>query len=580
MTVKRIVDDTSVEVEHNGCTWQFYQGAVKKVHTFEVNDIVRVLSDKDKIMLLQRNHGGWDDEMDKAVNKVGRVVKIDSDGDVAVAFGKQIWVFNAACLSPAPKSKPDTLQVQEDFSTSRSSATAAGDMSDGLTRLIAHLMVLDGLGARAIGPEQIVTAAAQGNASAVRDILKKNKSLVNCTFKNLTPLMVAAHEGNMEVVGILLDNGAKINAKNAEDSTALLTAIAGKKGAVAELLVRKGADVNASNKHGRSTAHTAAYEGMNDMLKVVLERGCDPNSKDDDGDTPLHDAIVKRNNRGVDLLLSHPKINLKIANKRDFNSLTWATFKGNEFATQKILAKSPELVNTKKSDGHAPLHIAAINDHSDIASILLLKGKAEVDVRNSANLTPLHLAAHQGYLDTVQILLKHGASLSAIDEDGDTPLHVALMGHRDGQDPLLQLFGLSRRASLQEDNERCKVACMLIEKGANVGATNSRNRTPLQVCRSDRVRNAVSNFAAKARPQPTRRNLGDQLLEELFSELPLPCRLCREKLSDARFLPCGHKMACRGCCLKFNACPMCKQPVSSCVDLEGNRIIEVPCHVQ
>ncbi|XP_060075163.1 E3 ubiquitin-protein ligase MIB2-like [Ylistrum balloti] len=534
MRVTRIVDESTIEVEYSGSTWQFYKGALSKVDTFKVNDIVRVLGDKKKVELMQKNHGGWDDEVDKAINKVGRVV-----------------------------------------------SSAAAEMSDGLTRMIAHLLVLDTLTSRAVGPEQIVTAAAQGNVSTVKSILEKNKDLGNCTFKNLTPLMIASYEGHEEVVKLLVDNGARIDAESADKSTALLSAIAGKKEAIALYLVQKGANVNACNIHGRSTAHTAAYEGMNNILKVVLEKGCNPNIRDAEGDTPLHDAIMKRNERGVNLLLSHPNLDPKVTNQRGFNPLQWAAFKGNEFATEKILTKASTIVDVQKTDGHAALHIAAINNHSEIANLLILKGKATVDIRNKNNLTPLHLAAHQGYLETAQTLLQHGASVTVIDKDGDTPLHMALLGHRgDAMDPLLQLFGLSMQVSVQEDNERYQVACKLIEKGASLQARNNRNGTPLEVCRSERLKEAVSKFAAKIRPQTAKPSLGDQFLAELFSELPLPCALCKERLSDARFLPCRHKVACKNCCRKFRCCPMCKQDVAKCVDMEGREIVEVPCHVQ
>lgn len=36
---------------------------------------------------------------------MGKVVKIDSDGDVAVAFGNKAWVFNPACCEPASGQK-------------------------------------------------------------------------------------------------------------------------------------------------------------------------------------------------------------------------------------------------------------------------------------------------------------------------------------------------------------------------------------------------------------------------------------------------------------------------------------------
>ena len=47
-------------------------------------------------------------------------MKIDSDGDVAVAFGNQAWVFNPALLSPAPGEKPAQLKEEVDFSKSTS----------------------------------------------------------------------------------------------------------------------------------------------------------------------------------------------------------------------------------------------------------------------------------------------------------------------------------------------------------------------------------------------------------------------------------------------------------------------------
>ena len=40
------------------------------------------------------------------------MVKIDSDGDVAVAFGGRAFVFNPACCSPAPGAKVDQLTAE------------------------------------------------------------------------------------------------------------------------------------------------------------------------------------------------------------------------------------------------------------------------------------------------------------------------------------------------------------------------------------------------------------------------------------------------------------------------------------
>lgn len=46
----------------------------------------------------------------KVLGKVGKVVKIDSDGDVAVTFGNKSWVFNPACCEPAPGERINELE--------------------------------------------------------------------------------------------------------------------------------------------------------------------------------------------------------------------------------------------------------------------------------------------------------------------------------------------------------------------------------------------------------------------------------------------------------------------------------------
>ena len=42
-------------------------------------------------------------------------------------------------------------------------------------------------------------------------------------------------------------------------------------------------------------------------------------------------------------------------------------------ALNRIIEKDPELVNIRKSDGYAPLHVAALKNHAGIVQILLDK---------------------------------------------------------------------------------------------------------------------------------------------------------------------------------------------------------------
>lgn len=68
------------------------------------------------------------------------------------------------------------------------------------------------------------------------------------------------------------------------------------------------------------------------------------------------------------------------------------------------MARARHLVDVKKEDGFAALHLAALNGHKDVAAILLSSngGNAKVDLRNNRRQTPLHLATSQGHWALVE----------------------------------------------------------------------------------------------------------------------------------------------------------------------------------
>ncbi|MEQ2241833.1 hypothetical protein ILYODFUR_029375 [Ilyodon furcidens] len=98
-----------------------------------------------------------------------------------------------------------------------------------------------------------------------------------------------------------------------------------------------------------------------------------------------------------------------------------------ERATEKILARARQLVDVKKEDGFSALHLAALNNHRDVAEVLIKEGRCDVNIRNNRNQTPLQLAVTQGHTDLVQLLVDEGADVNMEDEDGDTAMHVALL---------------------------------------------------------------------------------------------------------------------------------------------------------
>jgi len=56
-------------------------------------------------------------------------------------------------------------------------------------------------------------------------------------------------------------------------------------------------------------------------------------------------------------------------------------------------------------------------------------GRVDACAPGGGRKTCLQVAAHQGQRELCTLLLDAGASLRAVDEDGDTPLHYAAFGY-------------------------------------------------------------------------------------------------------------------------------------------------------
>ncbi|XP_053389088.1 E3 ubiquitin-protein ligase MIB2-like [Mercenaria mercenaria] len=315
---------------------------------------------------------------------------------------------------------------------------------------------------------------------------------------------------------------------------------------------------------------------MISVLRLLLYQGCNPNAQDVAGDTPLHDAISERHDEAATILIQHPDINVWLQNIKQFNVMHLACVKGHARAVDMLLSKEPKLVTSAKTDGFMPLHIAAINNHVNEASILLVKGRADVNAKTLNKSTPLHLAASQAYFDMVKLLLTYEADWSVKDDNGNTPLHVCMMGRRTNE-LFLQLLGLR---NLAEDNERIKIANFLIQHGASINDRNNDGNTPITGCDIQHMRDAVSAYAANNKPtvahRPKARPSTAKVEQEIFTTSKQKCHKCAANLADVRFLPCKHQISCHKCCFKFKKCPICEKEITRRVD-KDNYTVESSC---
>uniref|UniRef100_A0AAX7T0Z6 E3 ubiquitin-protein ligase MIB2 n=1 Tax=Astatotilapia calliptera TaxID=8154 RepID=A0AAX7T0Z6_ASTCA len=554
-TVHRITDRGDVRVQYsNNIRWTFHPGALTKVNTFGVGELVRVLEDMESVKRLQAGHGEWTDSMTPVLGQVGKVLKVYADGDLRVAFGGQTWTFNPACLSAQPVEVDANLMTAENPNESGSTVISV------LEKLLSQSTEQD-------NPSRLVIEAAHGSASKVRELVQKYPDKVDIKNQGKTALQVAAHQGHMEVVKALLQANSSVEVKDEDGDTALHYTAFGNQAEIARLLLSKGANVNLLNNSMCTALHIAVNKGFTDVVRVLTEHSADVNLQDSYGDTPLHDAIAKDFRNIIEILSVVPNIDFTQQNHRGFNLLHHAALKGNKLATEKILARARQLVDVKKEDGFSALHLAALNNHKDVAEILIKEGRCDINIRNNRNQTPLQLAVTQGHTELVQLLVDEGADVNMEDEDGDTAMHVALLRPQLANvmlSPSLNATGLLGSTELSIGTA---VACFLAMEGADISYANHKGKSPLDLVADSTMLQLIKSFSEKHRYSASLRRVHTTPNTMTNLVLPTPpgpseCLICSELALLVLFCPCQHSVACEECAHRMKKCIKCQVTIT------------------
>uniref|UniRef100_A0A665X5N0 E3 ubiquitin-protein ligase MIB2 n=1 Tax=Echeneis naucrates TaxID=173247 RepID=A0A665X5N0_ECHNA len=565
-TVHRITDRGDVRVQYsNNIRWTFHPGALTKVNTFGVGELVRVLEDMDSVKRLQAGHGEWTDSM--VLGQVGKVLKVYADGDLRVAFGGQTWTFNPACLSAQPVEVDANLMTAENPSESGSTVISV------LEKLLSQSTEQD-------NPGRLVIEAARGSANKVRELVLKYPDKVDLKNQGKTALQVAAHQGHMEVVKALLQANSSVEVKDEDGDTALHYTAFGNQAEIARLLLSKGANVNLLNNSMCTALHIAVNKGFIDVVRVLTEHSADVNLQDSYGDTPLHDAIAKDFRNIIEILVVVPNIDFTQQNHRGFNLLHHAALKGNKLATEKILARARQLVDVKKDDGFSALHLAALNNHRDVAEILIKEGRCDINIRNNRNQTPLQLAVTQGHTNLVQLLVAEGADVNMEDEDGDTAMHVALLHspQQVGNIQLPSLISFLSASGLLGNTELsvgAAMACFLAQEGADISYANHKGKSPLDLVADSTMLQLIKSFSEKHRYVLVVKSVSSASLRRAHTTpntmtnlvLPTPpgpseCLICSELALLVLFCPCQHSVACEECAHRMKKCIKCQVTIT------------------
>ncbi|XP_027215581.1 uncharacterized protein [Penaeus vannamei] len=255
-----------------------------------------------------------------------------------------------------------------------------------------------------------------------------------------TALHHAAFEGRMQAVTLLLQAGADVNSADPHGVTSLHVAAYRDHTNVVRLLLSRGANPKMIVKtptsetergfervepiikfHAGSTLlHWAASKGYDDLVADLLARGLAVSASDRLGRTPLGVAMWSGNTSIVNTLMQE-KVSLTEEDK-DWSAITREEV---GLSIVKVIEETAVCsLDACRTDGFTLLHLAAQNGYPNMMH-RLLSLKLSPDVKNNQGETPLFVAIRSNQLACVQQLINAGTRLSIVDNRGGSALHMA-----------------------------------------------------------------------------------------------------------------------------------------------------------
>ena len=238
-------------------------------------------------------------------------------------------------------------------------------------------------------------------------------------------LVEAVRKGDRGAVRSLLAEPVDVNAAQPDGATALAWAAHGNDLETAELLIRTGADVNRANDYGVTPLSLACTNGSAAMVERLLAAMANPNVALLTGETVLMTCARAGNVDAVQALLTHgADVNAK-ETRGGQTALMWAVAEKHTQVVRALVERGAD-VQARSQGGFTPLLLAARHGDLDSARMLLDAG-ANVNDATPEDGNALVVASGSGHEALAIFLLEKGADPNAVDRNGTTALHYALL---------------------------------------------------------------------------------------------------------------------------------------------------------
>lgn len=257
----------------------------------------------------------------------------------------------------------------------------------------------------------------------------------------------------LKLTSILIENGLAVDRADKEGKTVLFKEVERRNYETIDFLIASGADINAPDKDGKTILFDAILKGLSNiaMIDFLIAKGADINQRDN-SEWTIVDELVE-----IVLITSNNK---KPHNRRYLDLDYSEDYMG---LLKRILAHKPK-INTPRSNGQTVLFDIIFYNHLELIKMFLNSG-ADANMVDIDGNTPLSLLIDEGlkitrprdrelFLERLVFLLKFRVNVNAVDKDGRTVYHKAVIA--DDVEVIEKL--LSKRADLNIKDKQGRTA--------------------------------------------------------------------------------------------------------------------------